>query len=570
MAKVEMIDSFVMMKPRKGKPIRQTDAISTIVYHNYSENDIEKRECDPEIIREYFMTNRTRRKQKCRRIEAITPGSRRRMSMRIRGLFKKAAVMLIGAITLALVSPAAETVYAASVTPVATMAKDITETDAVCWGTVSYSGTRPSEVGIFWGKNEADLHIVATDKINHWKNPMQAWYYLNKEAGVYLEAGETYCYQIYAVQNGTMVRSNTVWFTAAGTKKNPAVIGLPEQKVLMLTTQLFYDNPPRNKAAEGIGYPEVKANTCTDGTVSQYSSDWRYWSQGGSAYYSPYSTLTAPSGMRHAGCHLVSQAKLLRESGVVNDPVDVFNPDILFRFGNADGFYGVKGELNGSVGENSSGGVGAGMIAFARTKGYTITKDSVDVSGKSAQQKVNIIMEKLSAGYYVIIGGIAHHTYVGREESLAEGRPVIWDSGKSSSLNANWQRRPIYSDAVRNGTNININSLGYSVDRIFFYKVEHNHTYNEVGRCSCGQDFPITVTPVKKAGFITKLNSSSKTAPAHTEPYGNAPVTTRYKKNMPVIIVGEAYNAYGNLWYLIKKNDGSKEWIVYDYVKLVN
>ena len=81
--------------------------------------------------------------------------------------------------------------------------RNISQTNATVYGSVSYSGTRPSEVGIYFGTSADSLRKVATDKINHNKNPFDMWYDLNDEAGQYLTANTTYYYQCYAIQNGT-------------------------------------------------------------------------------------------------------------------------------------------------------------------------------------------------------------------------------------------------------------------------------------------------------------------------------------------------------------------------------
>ena len=92
-------------------------------------------------------------------------------------------------------------------------AKKISQTNATVYGKISYSGTRPSEVGIYFGNDSNNLNKVASDKINHNKNPFDMWYDLNSEAGQYLSAGTTYYYQCYAIQNGKEVRGSISSFT---------------------------------------------------------------------------------------------------------------------------------------------------------------------------------------------------------------------------------------------------------------------------------------------------------------------------------------------------------------------
>lgn len=92
-------------------------------------------------------------------------------------------------------------------------AKKISQTNATVYGKISYLGTRPSEVGIYFGNDSNNLNKVASDKINHNKNPFDKWYDLNSEAGQYLSAGRTYYYQCYAIQNGKEVRGSISSFT---------------------------------------------------------------------------------------------------------------------------------------------------------------------------------------------------------------------------------------------------------------------------------------------------------------------------------------------------------------------
>ena len=92
-------------------------------------------------------------------------------------------------------------------------ANKISQTNATVYGKISYLGTRPSEVGIYFGNDSNNLNKVASDKINHNKNSFDMWYDLNSEAGQYLSAGRTYYYQCYAIQNGKEVRGLISSFT---------------------------------------------------------------------------------------------------------------------------------------------------------------------------------------------------------------------------------------------------------------------------------------------------------------------------------------------------------------------
>lgn len=113
---------------------------------------------------------------------------------------------------------------ASNITVTATSAKNITETNAVVYGAASYSGTRPSEVGLQFGTSSSSLKTVASESINFSKNPFDIWYDLNKEANTYLSAGTTYYYRMYAKVNGSYSYSNIVSFT---TPAKPAATTSP-------------------------------------------------------------------------------------------------------------------------------------------------------------------------------------------------------------------------------------------------------------------------------------------------------------------------------------------------------
>lgn len=92
-------------------------------------------------------------------------------------------------------------------------ARNISQTNATVYGSASYSGTRPSEVGLYFGTSSGNLKKVAHESINFTKNPFDIWYDLNDEAGQYLSPGITYYYQFYAIQNGTETRGGINSFT---------------------------------------------------------------------------------------------------------------------------------------------------------------------------------------------------------------------------------------------------------------------------------------------------------------------------------------------------------------------
>ena len=108
-------------------------------------------------------------------------------------------------------------------------ASNISETNAKLSASVSYSGTRPSEVGIYLGNSTGSMRKVGSDKINHSKNPFDMWYDLNK-CGVTLSAGTQYYYKMYAIVNGKEFTSGTKNFFAPIT-----IMTAPEEKPPKIT-----------------------------------------------------------------------------------------------------------------------------------------------------------------------------------------------------------------------------------------------------------------------------------------------------------------------------------------------
>ena len=102
---------------------------------------------------------------------------------------------------------------ASTITLQATGAGNITTTNATVYGNASYTGSRPSEIGLLFGENASSLQVVAKEGINFSKNPFDIWYDLNKEAKVTLAPGRTYYYQLYAIVDGQYSYSNVVSFT---------------------------------------------------------------------------------------------------------------------------------------------------------------------------------------------------------------------------------------------------------------------------------------------------------------------------------------------------------------------
>ena len=109
---------------------------------------------------------------------------------------------------------AASATQSSSVNIKATSAKNVTQTNAVVYGNASYTGAKPTEVGLYIGTSQSNMKLVASDPINHSKNPFDIWYDLNQEANQKLTSGTTYYYQFYVVQNGVTYTSNIASFNA--------------------------------------------------------------------------------------------------------------------------------------------------------------------------------------------------------------------------------------------------------------------------------------------------------------------------------------------------------------------
>lgn len=155
--------------------------------------------------------------------------------------------------------------------------------------------------------------------------------------------------------------------------------------------------------------------------MGAYASSWINWSQGGSSY----------SAMKSGGCRLVAQSKLLAEAGVVS--ASSFTPDDYLKWVAANGYV----NSTSAVGETKS--TGTGMIAYAKSKGVTITRVatiSLDTSNPSNAKST--IQSYLKQGYYIILDApattkySAHQTYIAREKSISKGTPWVSNSSSNS------------------------------------------------------------------------------------------------------------------------------------------
>ena len=96
-------------------------------------------------------------------------------------------------------------------------ASSITQTTVHISANCSYSGTKPSSVGIYMGTSQDSMSRVDSDNINHNKNPFDIWYDLSS-----LMPGTEYYYQLYAIVNGKEYTSEIRSFQTEDTER-PAV-----------------------------------------------------------------------------------------------------------------------------------------------------------------------------------------------------------------------------------------------------------------------------------------------------------------------------------------------------------
>ncbi len=97
-------------------------------------------------------------------------------------------------------------------------ASSITQTTIHISGSCSYSGTKPSSVGIYMGTSQESMSRVDSDNINHNKNPFDIWYDLTD-----LTPGTTYYYQLYAIAGEEEIKTQILSFTTAAQDEPPTI-----------------------------------------------------------------------------------------------------------------------------------------------------------------------------------------------------------------------------------------------------------------------------------------------------------------------------------------------------------
>lgn len=163
---------------------------------------------------------------------------------------------------------------------------------------------------------------------------------------------------------------------------------------------------------------------------ASFGTDWSTWSQGGSELTYRSTKNDGSYAMRKYGCHLVAHCKLMAEAGII-DPA-TFTPDDYFQWMlSNDYIYGKQ--IDGTYAVGEKGSLGAGLIAYAKTKGVNVSRiATASLDGKTAAEKKALVQSYIENGYYVILDCAAHETYIMRNLSLSNGTPWISDSGSKN------------------------------------------------------------------------------------------------------------------------------------------
>lgn len=142
-----------------------------------------------------------------------------------------------------------------------------------------------------------------------------------------------------------------------------------------------------------------------------YSSDWKSWTQSGSNN----------SNVKQYGCRVVAFAKIIYESGWA----DFSNPDEYFNTGVQNGWF--------QSGVTENGSFGNALSSYISSRGGTCSKIREISLNQNATSYSNDIMDYVRSGYYITLSCSSHTAYISPSASVAAGKPVVYDSGKSTS-----------------------------------------------------------------------------------------------------------------------------------------
>lgn len=154
----------------------------------------------------------------------------------------------------------------------------------------------------------------------------------------------------------------------------------------------------------GINSSKMTAN------AASYGASWQSWNMASSDY----------AVMRGYGCRVTAYAKMLSEIGLNG----FGNPDDLYKWGVENG------KFQGQITEK--GVFGKMMMDYVNATGGSAIKVGqyrVSEAMEERDAACEGIMGLINQGYICFLHGATTHTvYIGREESLAQGTPIIMDS----------------------------------------------------------------------------------------------------------------------------------------------
>ncbi len=467
-----------------------------------------------------------------------------------------------------------EEAYAASVNVTATNAKSITETNATVQGKVSYSGDRPSAVGLYIGTSQNNMRHAASEKINHKKNPFNMWYDLNGEVNMKLQPGTTYYYQCYAIQNGREYKSNVVSFRTPGTAASQQSV---VNDSITVTTTNASNITQTNATVQG----NVRYTGTRPGTAGIYFG-------------------TSSSNMRMIASDAISHNKnpfdmwydLNSEAGISLQPGTTYYYQC----------YAIQGgrEVKGSIvsfttpkaAANNSLSVYTSSAKNISTNNATVY-GSVSYSG-SRPSKVGIYFGTSKSNMSKVASDTINHTknpfdmwYDLKSEAGVTLKPgttyyyqcyAIQD-GKEVKGTVNSFKTAASTTANTTPSNQEQGMVGSAAT------TAPEHNYNSLGLCKdCGKEYPLDIIRITGNGYATAFSAA-----IHDRPYGAAKTIGKtaakqtYQFSLWDKLTGtghaqkldeyaiDAYtdNHYGHRWYrLVKSNGTFIGWISSDNLQL--
>lgn len=179
---------------------------------------------------------------------------------------------------------------------------NITQTTAKVNGSCSYSGTKPSSVGLYLGTSPSSIIEVDSDVINHNKNPFDIWYDLDN-----LTPGTQYYYQLYAVVEGKVYTTSVQSFrteeasstqNTSSEKHDIAINATGVTKLNSTSVQLNgtcrYDGTRPSSVGVYFGTSEGTMSKIDSDTINHWKNPFDIWynpsnlSSGTTYYYQLY------------------------------------------------------------------------------------------------------------------------------------------------------------------------------------------------------------------------------------------------------------------------------------------